>query len=87
MQWLTFILLMWRIGRAPNSIPIYSYIQQDATLHSLFISGKIWRRNAAHMGSISLWISFAASILFAHKKRTTPRCSIVVQVFRGAAIF
>jgi hypothetical protein len=36
---LTFILLMWRIGRAPNSIPIYSYIQQDATLHGLFISG------------------------------------------------
>jgi hypothetical protein len=30
---------MWRIRRAPNSIPIYSYIQQDATLHSLFISG------------------------------------------------
>jgi hypothetical protein len=29
---------MWRIGWAPNSIPIY--IQQDATLHSLFISGK-----------------------------------------------
>jgi hypothetical protein len=23
--------------------------------------------NAAHMGSISLWISFAASIIFAHK--------------------
>jgi hypothetical protein len=36
---LTFILLMWRIGRTPNSIPIYSYIQQDATSHSLFISG------------------------------------------------
>jgi hypothetical protein len=36
---LTFILLMWRIGRAPNSIPIYSYIQRDATSHSLFISG------------------------------------------------
>jgi hypothetical protein len=36
---LTLILLMWRIGRAPNSIPIYEYIQQDATLHSLFISG------------------------------------------------
>ena len=36
---LTLILLMWRIGRALNSIPIYSYIQQDATLHSLFISG------------------------------------------------
>src|SRR5215475_13551525 len=30
---------MWRIGRAPNSIPIYSNIQQDATLHSLFIFG------------------------------------------------
>ena len=36
---LTLILLMWRIGWAPNSIPIYSYNQQDATLHSLFISG------------------------------------------------
>jgi hypothetical protein len=35
--WLTLILLMWRIGWAPNSIPIC--IQQDATLHSLFISG------------------------------------------------
>jgi hypothetical protein len=43
------------------------------------------KRNAAHMGSISLWISFA-SIFFALKKRTTPRCSIVVHVFRGAAI-
>jgi hypothetical protein len=28
---------MWRIGRAPNSIPIS--IQQDTTLHNLFISG------------------------------------------------
>jgi hypothetical protein len=36
---LTHILLMWRIGRAPNSILIYSYIQPDTTLHSLFISG------------------------------------------------
>ena len=36
---LTLILLMWRIGWAPNSIPIYSYIKQDATLHSLLISG------------------------------------------------
>src|SRR5215475_4651764 len=36
MQRLTLILLMWRIGRA-NSIQIY--IQKDATLHSLFISG------------------------------------------------
>jgi hypothetical protein len=34
---LTLILLMWRIGWAPNSIPIY--IQEDATLHSLFLPG------------------------------------------------
>jgi hypothetical protein len=38
-MFLTFILLMWRTGRAPNSTPVYSFIQQDATLHSLFISG------------------------------------------------
>jgi hypothetical protein len=44
------------------------------------------QRNAARMGSISLWISFAASIFFAHKKCTTPRCSIMVHVFRGVAI-
>jgi hypothetical protein len=30
---------MWRIGQAPNSIPIYSYNQQDAMSHSLFIFG------------------------------------------------
>src|SRR5215475_5647824 len=30
---------MWRIGRATNSIPVYSYIQQGAKSHSLFISG------------------------------------------------
>jgi hypothetical protein len=36
---LTFILLICRIGRARNSIPTYSHIQQDATPHSLFISG------------------------------------------------
>jgi hypothetical protein len=29
---------MWKIGWAANSIPIYSYIQQDATLHTLFIT-------------------------------------------------
>jgi hypothetical protein len=28
---------MWKLGWAPNCIPIY--IQQDATLHSLFIPG------------------------------------------------
>ena len=36
---LTLILLRWRIGWAPNSIPIYSYIQQEAKLNSFFISG------------------------------------------------
>jgi hypothetical protein len=35
---LTLILLTWRIVWAPNSIPVYSYIQQNVTLHSLFIS-------------------------------------------------
>jgi hypothetical protein len=34
---LTLILLMWRIGWAPNSIQIY--IQQDTTLHISFTSG------------------------------------------------
>jgi hypothetical protein len=28
---------MWRIVRAPNSIPIHSYIQQDATSHNLYL--------------------------------------------------
>jgi hypothetical protein len=28
---------MWRTGQAPNSIPIYSYIQQNATSHSLYV--------------------------------------------------
>jgi hypothetical protein len=35
---LTFILLMWRFRRAPNSIPLHSYIQQDTTLYNLFVS-------------------------------------------------
>jgi hypothetical protein len=37
------------------------------------------QRNAAHMGSVSLWIYFV-SIFFAHKKRTTSHCSNVVQI-------
>jgi hypothetical protein len=37
------------------------------------------------IGAAFLW-GYAASIFFAHKKRTTPRCSIVVHVFRGSAI-
>ena len=43
------------------------------------------RQCSPYMGSISLWTSFAV-IPFAHKNRTAPRCSIVVIVFRGAAI-
>ena len=43
------------------------------------------RQCSPYMGSISLGISFA-SIFFSHKKRTTPRCSILVHVLRGAAI-
>jgi hypothetical protein len=39
MREITLIVLMWRIESAPNSIPVYLYIQQDAKLHSLFISG------------------------------------------------
>jgi hypothetical protein len=38
-MFLILIKLMWRIGRAPYSIPIYSYIQQDAKLHNLFMCG------------------------------------------------
>jgi hypothetical protein len=30
---------MWRIEWTPNSIPVYSHIQQDVTLHSLFVCG------------------------------------------------
>jgi hypothetical protein len=68
------------------------YHDRTAWLCAFFVGKKYGskeypQRNAAHMGSITLWISFAASIFFAHKKRTTPRCSIVVHVFRGAAIF
>ena len=36
---LTLILLMWRIEWTPYSVPVYSYIDQDAPLHSLIISG------------------------------------------------
>jgi hypothetical protein len=54
---------MWRIGRAPNGIPIYSYIQQDATLHTLFISGNYstcfgWYfhpSSGAHTTIYSIW--------------------------------
>jgi hypothetical protein len=63
----------------------------DRTAWRVFFVGKKYgskgypHRNAARMGSISLWISFA-SMFFAHKKRTTPRCSIMVHVFMGTAI-
>jgi hypothetical protein len=42
-------------------------------------------KTIVHMGSISMWTSFAF-IFFAHKRCTTPHCSIVVHVFRGATI-
>jgi hypothetical protein len=66
------------------------YDDRTAWRCAFFVGKKYGRkeypqRNADHMGRISLWISFA-SIFFAHKKRTKPRCSIVVHVFRGAAI-
>jgi hypothetical protein len=63
-------------------------IEQRGLVRFLWVKNteaKDIQRNAAHMGSISLWISFAASIFFAHKK-AQPRCSIVVHVFRGAAV-
>jgi hypothetical protein len=72
--------------------PEYMYHDRTAWRCAFFVDKKYGcskgypQRNAAHMGSISLWISFAASIFFAHKKRTTPRCSIMVHGFRGAAI-
>jgi hypothetical protein len=71
--------------------PEYMYHDRTAWLCAFFVGRKYGcskgypQRNAAHMGSISLWISFA-SIFFIHKKCKTPRYSIVVHVFRGAAI-
>ena len=57
--------------------------------HSENICTQLWtpwreKQCSAFMGSISLWISFA-SIIFAHKNRTTQRCSILVHGLRGAA--
>jgi hypothetical protein len=50
----------------------------------------LWAKNMdaakdIHKEMLPIWISFA-SIFFAHKKCTTPRCSIMVHVFRGVAI-
>jgi hypothetical protein len=64
---LTLILLMWRIVWAPNSIPIY--IQKDATLHSLFISGNCstcfgWY---FHPSSGAPTTVFTASGIFSHR--------------------
>jgi hypothetical protein len=69
----------------------YMHHDRTAWLCAFFVGKKYGcskgypQRNSVHMGSISLWISFTASIFFAHKKRTRPSCSIVVHVFRGAA--
>jgi hypothetical protein len=70
--------------------PEYMYHDRTAWRCAFFVGKKYGskgypQRIAAHTGSISLWISFAATIFFAHKK-STPRCSIVVHVFRGAII-
>jgi hypothetical protein len=44
------------------------------------------QRNAAHMGSISLWISFAASTVFAHKKTHNATLFYRGTCIQGAAI-
>jgi hypothetical protein len=52
----------------------YMYHERTAWRCAFFVGKKYGcgkgysQRNAAHMGNISLRISFAASILFAHKK-------------------
>jgi hypothetical protein len=70
--------------------PEYMYNDRTAWSCAILVGKKYGskgypQRNAAHMDRISLWISFV-SIIFAHKKRTMPNCSILVYVFRGAAI-
>jgi hypothetical protein len=58
----------------------------------------LWAKNMdaakdIHKEMLPIWTAFLCGYpllhpyFFAHKKRTTPRCSIVVHVFRGAAIF
>src|SRR5215475_12207813 len=53
--------------------PEYMYHDRTAWRCAFFVGKKYGyskgyrQRNAAHMDSISLWISFAASIFFAHK--------------------
>jgi hypothetical protein len=39
-----------------------------------------------HKEMLPIWAAFLSSIFFDYKKRTTPRYSIVVHVFRGTAI-
>jgi hypothetical protein len=47
---LTLILLMRNIGWDPISNPVYSYIQQDATLHSLYLETAlhVWDGTSTH---------------------------------------
>jgi hypothetical protein len=52
---------------------------------TLVLALKLCSDRKAHRGG-GWRYSFAASIFFAHKKRSTPCYSIVVHVFRDAAI-
>jgi hypothetical protein len=75
---LTLILLIWRTLWTPNSITVYSYIQQDATLHSLFISGNCSKcfgwyfhpSSGAH--TTLLWVAYATHSTL-HPVPTFPR--------------
>jgi hypothetical protein len=56
-----------------DGAPEYMYHDRTVWRCAYFVGKKYEskgypQRNAVHMGSISLWISFAASIFFAHKK-------------------
>ena len=56
---------MWRIGRATNSIPIYSYIQQDATLHSLYLETALYVSGGTsthHQERIQLYLQHLAFV-------------------------
>jgi hypothetical protein len=77
---LTLILLMWRIGWTPNSISIY--IQQDATLHNLFISG-----TALHVsGGISTQHQERIQLYLKHLVFVTPFCRYRGRVGSGLSV-
>jgi hypothetical protein len=57
-----------------------------------FFVGKKYVSKDIHKEMLPIWAAFICGYpllhpyFFAHKKRKTPRCSIVVHVFRDAAI-